>query len=163
MGKRHESMSCDLYVSSHSWSQQEAVSMIPFKLSVCRSRRSPMESGRVFNRFFSTFRIWQTHNTHTRMVSSIHSLISSVSWLEARIALPAVTSASQCPLEESWACCHADPKPLKANRFCQAFLSQWCSSIIFTNVPNEQVVRNVYCNNSHLNVPSLLVSSLHHL
>lgn len=31
--------------------------LLPFRLRVCRSCRSPMESGRAFKRFFSTFRI----------------------------------------------------------------------------------------------------------
>lgn len=42
-----------------SLTSKQTVSSVPFKLSVCRSRRSPMESGRSFKRFFSTFRIWQ--------------------------------------------------------------------------------------------------------
>lgn len=47
----------DLSMSTHSWCMAD--SNAPFKLSVCRSCRFPMESGRLFKRFFSTFRIWK--------------------------------------------------------------------------------------------------------
>lgn len=48
-----------LFIFDLPFMNKKAVNTIPFKLSVCRSRRFPMDSGKTVKRFFSTFRIWQ--------------------------------------------------------------------------------------------------------
>lgn len=90
---------------------QEAVSIIPFKLRVCRSRSSPMEGGREVKRFFSTFKIWWVRNNigQEHQQSSVNS---SFGWqTNLKIIVPAMKSVSQCTLEVKWACSHANPKP----------------------------------------------------
>lgn len=108
MGEKTKDFTPSLHSLPHRY---QAVSIIPFKLRVCRSRSSPMEGGREVKRFFSTFKIWWVRN-NIGQEDQQSSVNSSFLWqTNLKIIVPAMKLVSQCPLEVKWACSHANPKP----------------------------------------------------